>query len=401
MVPWTYKYKPLSLKEVVGQDAALAQLQKFVSSKPFGKAAVLYGPSGSGKTSSVHALANDLSYEIIEVNASDVRNKEQIDLILGNAVKQRSLFSKGKIILVDEIDGISGTEDRGGVSALVSIISSSSFPIICTAEDPFDKKFSDLRKQSTLIEYQPLPIPEVKCILDSISKKEKLVVSPEVIQELSRRCGGDARAAVTDLHTASLDAGQLSTTALDMLGEREQKKSIIDALLLVLKTTKPELAIPVFDTVDEDLDMIFLWLDENLPLEYTKALDLARAYEMLSQADIMRRRIRRWQHWRFLVYINAYLSGGVAVAKDQKYTSFVSYKPTTRLLKLWQANMKYQKRKAIAEKIAAKTHTSHRRVIQDIIPYLQAMVQADQNLAKKITDDFGLESEEIEWLKKK
>ena len=108
MEPWTKQYTPSKLDEIEGQDTAIEQLQEYVKNFKRGKALLLWGPSGCGKTCSAHAIAKELNLEIIEVNASDFRNKDQIDATVGNASKQMSLFSKGKIILVDEIDGLSG-----------------------------------------------------------------------------------------------------------------------------------------------------------------------------------------------------------------------------------------------------------------------------------------------------
>ena len=88
------KYKPKSLNEIIGQDNAISKLRKAVNEK---KPALIYGVPGIGKSSSVYALAKDVGYEIIEVNASDYRNKEQIDEKVGGSAKQASLFSKGKI----------------------------------------------------------------------------------------------------------------------------------------------------------------------------------------------------------------------------------------------------------------------------------------------------------------
>ena len=129
MQPFTIKYKPKKTDEIIGQDIAIKKLKNFVVNfkKQRKNAALIYGPSGVGKTISVHALANELDLEILEVNASDVRNAEQINSLIGSAVGQMSLFSKGKIILVDEIDGLSGTKDRGGLQAIIRLIEKSSF----------------------------------------------------------------------------------------------------------------------------------------------------------------------------------------------------------------------------------------------------------------------------------
>src|SRR3989344_3841321 len=101
------KYVPRTLKEIKGQEKPLLELKKYVLNK---KPVLIYGKVGVGKTSSIHALANDLGYEILEVNASDLRNKEQIQNVVVNNIKQKSLFGKEKIVLIDEIDGINSED---------------------------------------------------------------------------------------------------------------------------------------------------------------------------------------------------------------------------------------------------------------------------------------------------
>ena len=399
---WTRKYEPKKSSEIEDQKEALKYLKDFIENyrKHKKKIAIIYGPVGSGKTVSVYALAHELKLEIIEVNASDFRNDEQIKSVVGSASVQMSLFSKGKVILVDEIDGLSGTEDRGGISALTKLAEKSAFPIVCTATDPFDKKFSELRKKSDMMQFQPLDYNSVFNILKKICHEEKIKYNEDDLKTLARRVGGDARAAINDLQMLAGVKKALEREGIDELGQREQQENMINAMLKVLKTTDPSIAIKAYDNVSEDFDKIFLWIDENLPKEYEKPEDLARAYDYISMADVMSRRIKRWQHWRFLVYINAYLSAGISVSKDEKYKKFVQYGPTQRLLKLWMANQKYQKRKAIAEKIALKTHSSAKRVVTDTLPYLQQIFKKNKEEGKEIADELDLSEEEVEWLRK-
>src|SRR3989338_2101399 len=127
MQPLTHKYAPKNTKGVIGQDEPIRHLKNFVFnfSKQKKKSALIYGPSGTGKTSCAYMIASEIGYEVIEVNASEFRNAEQINKKVGNAIKQQSLFAKGKIILVDEIDGLSGHEDRGGIQAITKLIQDS------------------------------------------------------------------------------------------------------------------------------------------------------------------------------------------------------------------------------------------------------------------------------------
>ena len=400
MQPLIQKYIPKTTKEIFGQDETIQKLKNFIINfkKEKKNSALIYGASGTGKTSSAYAIANELGCEVIEVNASDFRNAEQINQKVGNAIKQQSLFAKGKIILVDEIDGLSGHEDRGGIQAITKLIADSTYPIILTATNPFDNKFSSLRSKSNLIEFKQLDYLSIFNILKKICEHEKIKFDEDVLKALSRRAGGDARAAINDLQTLAQDKKELTKESLEELSERNKTDNIMIALNKIFKTTDLKIAIFAFDNVEENLDEQFLWIDENLPKEYTKPEELAKAYEMLSKADVFSRRIRRWQHYRFLVYINALITAGISAAKKEKYKHIVQYKPTGRILKLWWAKQKSMKKKAIAEKIAEKTHSSKKEILKSTMPYLPVMFR-NKEMKNNITKELDLNEEEVEWLK--
>lgn len=397
---WTKKYEPKDSEEIQGQNKAISELKTFLLNfkKSPKKSALLYGPPGSGKTCSVYAIARETGFEVLEINASDFRNKDAVSSIIGVASKQMSLFFKGKIILVDEVDGLSGTKDRGGLSELLKIIEESRWPIIMTMANPWDQKFSDLRKKTTMIEFHTLNYLSVFAALKRICESEKIGFDETSLKALARRAGGDLRAAINDLYSLTQESRNLSLTELSELSERKSTESITSALMKIFKTSQAEIALSALDNVDEDIDKIFLWLEENIPKEYTKPEDLCRAFDCLSKADVYSRRIRRWQYWRFLVYINSHLSAGIATAKDEKYKSFVSYSPSSRILKIWQSNMKFQKRDAIAQKVATKTHSSLRRTKQDTMPFLKTIFENDKKLAADLASEFELDEKEIEWL---
>ncbi len=400
--PWTQEHSPKKIKEVFGQDKAVASLKQFIVNfrKEKKKSALVYGPTGSGKTSAVHSIAKELGLEIIELNASDFRTGDNISAVAGTASKQMSLFFKGKVILVDEIDGISGMQDRGGIPELVRITENTSFPIVMTANDPFDKKFSDLRKKSEMIEFSQLQYSDVFTILKTIADKEEIKYEEDALKSIARRCGGDARAAINDLQMLSA-SGKITKQDLESLSDREQKEEITTALTKIFKTTDPKIAKESFDTVTEELDQCALWIDENLPKEYVDTKDLARAYYYVSRADIMKRRIMRQQHWRFLAYINDFLTAGISVSKDEKYKNMVNYEQTQRLLKIFIANRRYQKRVAICEKLAEKTHTSKKEALRDTYPYIKAIFRRgkDRQAINQLSDWLELDNEEMEYLK--
>ncbi|MBI2129134.1 replication factor C large subunit [Candidatus Woesearchaeota archaeon] len=379
---WVNKYLPKKVSDVHGQDAALKQLKDFAFNFKNKKkrAAIIYGPAGSGKTAAAYAIANELGLEIVETSASDFRNEEQINLKVGNAVHQMSLFSKGKIILIDEIDGLSGNEDRGGIQAIIKLIEKTTFPIILISNDPWGNKFSSLRSKSELIQFKSLDILDVFTVLKKIASEEGIKYEEPALKSLARRAGGDLRAAITDLQMLAEERKELIRKDVEDVAERNKQESILNALVKVFKIKDANIAVAAFENVDEDIDKCFLWVDENLPKEYTDPEDLANAYDMLSKADVLRGR------------------AGVAVSKKQKNSEFIKYCQTTRILKLWHAKMKYMKRKEIAKKIALKTHSSQKEIIKDTLPYMQVIFRKNKKEAERIADYLDLNEEEKDWL---
>ena len=251
-----------------------------------------------------------------------------------------------------------------------------------------------------MIEFSPLEYTSIYEILKKICKNEKIKFDEIILKSLARRDGNDARAAINDLEILSIETKEITKKSLEDLGERNQQDTIINALFKIFKTTDPKVAISAFENVKENLDEQLLWLDENLPKEYTKPEDLANAYDKLSNSDVFKRRIRRWQHYRFLVYINALITGGIAVSKKEKYKTHIQYKPTGKLLKLWWAKQKLMKKKAIAGRIAEKTHSSVKDVIKNTLPYLQVAFKKNRDFRTELTNELDLSKEEVEWLRK-
>ncbi|GIU68944.1 MAG: ATPase AAA [Candidatus Woesearchaeota archaeon] len=394
------KYAPNNTSEIVGQDEQLRIIKKSISEykKNKKKAILIYGPSGTGKTSTIYALAKELDLEIIEVNASDSRNAESLENRIVPAIKQQSLFGKKKIILIDEIDGISGSQDRGGIPSILKIIEESPYPIIMTANDPWDQKFNSLRSKSILVQYDAISTLAMISKLKDICKKEGIEIDDDALLTLSRKNQGDLRSAINDLENIAGLNEKITKEHVNETSEREREETIINALLKIFKTKDPEIALTAFNNVEEDIDKIFLWIDENLSKEYKNEESLAKAYTELSDADVLFGRIRRWQYYRFYAYIYEILSVGVALSKKEKNPSYIKYSPSSRILKMWIINQKNLRKKSVASKISSYTHTSLKRSLTDM-PYIK-LIAKNNTILNKLASELKLSDEEIEWLKK-
>jgi replication factor C large subunit len=376
---WTEKYRAISLKDFRGMEETISRLKRFIANFPHGKhAALLYGASGTGKTALVYALAHDLQLEVIELNASDLRNREQIENVLNPASSQASLFAKSKIILIDEIDGISA-KDRGGIESVIELINTTNYPIFITTNDAWQKKLNPLRQKTELIEVKEIDYKSIEEILKEICRKEKIRIDVDSVKSIAIKCKGDVRAAINDLQSVAL-LGEIDASCIH---EREKEESIFHAMQKVFKAAKvsPEL-LGAFDSVNMPIDEIFLWIDENLPYEFQGA-ELAGAYDALSIADVFRGRIIRQQHWRFLVYENALITAGISASKKQTKIGFTQYKKPGRILKMWLAKQRNAMKKTIAEKIATATHASSKRVLKDFYFY-RTMLKKDSKIMENL-----------------
>jgi replication factor C large subunit len=390
-VPWCEKYRAKGFSDIKGQDLAVDKVKIFLKSFPKKRAIVLHGPPGVGKTSLAYAIASEMDAEILELNASDFRNKAKIAEIVGPASRQKSLFRKNKIILIDEVDGISAMKDRGGLGELLILMEKSSFPVIITANDIWNKKFSLLRRKAEVVQLKEVDYKVVLNLLNEVCEKENCVVSNEVLTSIAIKARGDIRAALNDLQILSkMDSPEL----VQEVGDRNKEQSIFTALQHVFQTARiDEDMLRIYDEVNMPIDDVFLWVEENLPLAY-KGGELCNAVEALSLADVFRGRIRRQRHWRFMVYEYFLLGAGVASVKKYNRSGWTQYKKPSRILKIWLQNQRSAKKKSICQKYARHCHISTKTAMKDFM-LLKVILQKPE-----IREGLMLSDDEIAYLDK-
>ena len=390
---WVEKYRPKKYEDIIGQDDAIEKVKKYLDTFPpkIKKRGILLGGSpGIGKTTLVHVIANETESEIFELNASDLRNKDAMQTKLRPVLQQTSLFNDKKIILIDEVDGISGTKDRGGVIELSRLIEMSPYPLICTANDTESQKLSQLRKVTNIVELKEISPSQTKEVLKKILDKEKKEVTLNVLNKIAINAKGDLRSAINDIEAAS----SLENPEEFEVDQRNKKEDIFNAMRQVFQERADEKMLSLFDKIDMPIDEIILWIEENIPKIY-KGKELAKAYQRLADVDTFKGRIYRQQYWRFLVYENIFLSYGISEAKgENEKKGFFKYTKPERILKIWIHNQKHGKRKTIAQKYAEKTHVGFKRIMREwneIRPFLKN---------KKLQDELKFDSDEIAYIEK-
>lgn len=390
------KYKPKSARDIVGQEECVRQVGAWLGAwKPGAKALFLYGPSGTGKTSLVEAIAAEKKLELIELNASDYRTAEQIEGVIGQASKQQSLFGRGKLMLIDEVDGITG-DDRGAVASITKIIKESRFPVILTANDAWDIRLRNLHAVAELVKFKKVAWNSISKRLGEIALNEKIKIAPEILKEISIKSSGDMRSAMNDLEVISFQqnhtGGMIQPVA--EYGMRDRAQTIFESLRTVFKTETVTTARRALDGVDEEPETVFWWIENNIANEYRDAQEIANALDKLSLANLMFARIRARQNWTLLSYAIEMMTAGVAMSKKNRYASFTQYRPPEFLMMMGRTKKSRAMRNEICAKIGKKIHESSKTVRTEYLPYLKIIMKNDPEAAEQL----GLGEDEIGFL---
>ncbi|MEM4788938.1 MAG: replication factor C large subunit [Ignisphaera sp.] len=405
-IPWVIKYRPKQINDVVNQEQAKQKILEWLKKWPNveKKALLLYGPPGVGKTSLVEAISNELGYDLIELNASDNRRREDINRIVVRASITKSLTTQSakKIILLDEVDGIANKEDAGGLEAIKELVELTAIPIIMTANNPWDQKLRPLREICEMIQFKKLTKNEMMYILHQICSKEKIECDDDVLEYIIDRSEGDLRAAINDLEVLYEGRSKVSLQeAKAILRPRDREHDPFETLRLLFYANYAWQAKSVLNQSQLDYEQLKLWLEENIVHQYQDLEDMVRAYEALSRADVYLGRIVKTGDWDLLSYAIDIMTAGVSFAaknniKD-KYR-WVKYSFPQRLTLASKLKEVRSIIDDISKIISLKLHVSTSVVKSDIIPLLRAIIISNPQIAAKISIWFGFSEKMLEVL---
>jgi replication factor C large subunit len=400
---WPVKHKPKSTAEIVGNPSAIKTLSDWLQSwnkgVPKKKAAFLYGSPGVGKTVTVEALAHDLHMELVEKNASDYRTEDAINRFAGLASQYSSLFGGKRIVLLDELDGLMGNADKGGVKAITNIVKTARSPIVLIANNVYDPRFRALRSYCLLIEFKKPPASSVTKHLTHICESEGIQADESALKFLAQRSGGDVRSAVNDLQALAQGKNRLTYDDVSWLAYRDRQESIFNVLRMIIYGRTSYGAKQAVDMADMDIDMLFEWIYENVPAHLTDPHDLAQAMDALSMADVYRGRIRASQDWSFTRYVIDYMTVGVAMARqNSKVSGWIPFKFPSRIMMLSRSKAERAMQTSIGLKIRRKCHISAARASKEVLPYLRIIFKNDVHMAAGIAKWLDLDEEMIEYI---
>ena len=378
MADWTEQYRPQSLSELRGNNKARDALQEWAETwDDHREAVVLYGSPGVGKTSAAHALANDMGWETVELNASDQRTADVIERFAGRAAMNATLSGSAsgggaaggdtasrQLVVLDEADNIHGNYDRGGKAAITDLVKTSGQPIVLIANE-FYEMSRGLRNACQDIEFRDVGARSIVPALRDICRHEDTEYDQAALDAIAETNSGDLRGAVKDLQAAA--EGRDAITEADVVtGERDTSMGIFPFLDAVLKEESAEQALQDSYSVDETPDDLTTWIEDNM-LDVYEPSEAARAYEFLANADRWLGRVRATQNYSYWRYAGDNAAAGVAAARDGTKGGWTRYgRP-----QFWPSSDKTAD--AVCQGIAERSGTSIAIARRAILPFLSAM----------------------------
>ncbi len=400
---WVEKYRPKKIEDIVGNEEAKALFVEWLKDKQHRKKAVLlYGPPGVGKTALVNAASREFGFSIIEMNASDTRSEKAINAIAKPATSYVALDNfaegaktRGNVLFLDEVDGIAGNEDRGGVGAIIKIIEESLVPVIMAANDPDIDKLRPLKKECLLVRFQQVRIPLIIALLQKICLLEHVKAEFEALERIAQNSRGDVRSAVNDLQSLSEENHILTLQDTIGLSSRNRDISMDETVhsYFTVKSIADAQRLLSFSSVD--YDDFLLSVSDNLPKRYSNPEELAAAYNFVSEADVYRGRIGT-ENWHLLKYFFNEMAQAAAVA-PQSYKPFEFISPPIRIMTLFWTKGKRTMLDSICSKIGAQCHVSKETAKHDFVPFIKTMLQK-KNCIPQIASYFEFTAEEVDFL---
>jgi replication factor C large subunit len=398
MADWTERYRPTTLSEIRGNDSARDDLREWAESWPdHREAAILHGSPGVGKTSAAHALAADMGWETVELNASDSRTADEIDRLAGRASRNSTLGGGRQLVIVDEADNFHGNVDYGGSRAVTEVVKSADQPVVLIAND-FYEMSNSLRSACREIEFRDVGSRSIVPVLRDICRKEGVEFESAALETIADRSDGDLRSAIKDLQAAA-EGGDRVTEDDVVTGERDRTEGIFDFLDTVIKEGDAETALTASYDVDETPDDLINWIEDNVPKDF-EGPELADAFVRLARADEWLGRVRATQNYSYWRYATDNMTAGVAAARDGQKGGWTRYGPPSYWSKLGRSRSTRDTRDAIARRIARRSDLSVGSARRYVLPYLAAMIHhcKPRELTVEVAAAYDLDAEELSFV---
>lgn len=373
---WSEKYRPQNISDMVGnEDSRAAIMEWFAKWKKGTKPLLLVGPPGIGKTTMAFLVAKQFGYDMIGLNASDVRSKSRINEILTPVLGNVSVLGT-PMIFVDEVDGIHGRGDYGGVAALVDILKEPTVPIILAANDGSSDKMKNIKKVVKIISFKKIPPRLLRVYLDNILKKENAKLSPGSLIKVIDKSRGDIRSMINLTQSMVTGFNPQTETTFENI-------DVEDGVNAFFKSKSVEEARSVLYSIQIDPREKINAFYSSIVTSNLDSDTFAKYLEIISEADMLYGKIVRTQNWRLLRYLNDIL---IKLYQNDDRIRYAQYNLSWPLLNRirWDG----AKIKALSSVMAKKLHLSSSAFVTFGLPFVLFCIK-NKTLELELEETFG------------
>ena len=355
---WSEKYRPQRLIDLIGnEDARKSFVEWFKKWRKGTKPLLLVGPPGIGKTTMANLASRDFNFDMISLNASDVRNKKNIQEILEPVLGNQTVLGQ-PMIFIDEVDGIHGRSDYGGVEALINILKESTIPIILAANNGSSDKMKKIKKVVKTIVLRPLPPRLLRLYLNMILEKENAKINPGILIKLISESNGDIR--------SMLNSSQALISGFEPFTERTfESLDIEEGINAFYKSQSIDEARAVLYSMRIDPREKINAFYSSIITSNVSHLEMENFLQVISEADLLYGRIMKTQEWRLLRYLDSILLGLYKKDTTIRYSQYnLSWQVLNRLR--WDGS----KFKSISKNLSKQLHISSSTFATFYLPYI-------------------------------
>jgi putative ATPase len=204
VAPLALRLRPQRLDDFVGQEQILGErsaLRLAIEQDRVGSM-ILYGPPGTGKTTLARIVAHQTGAVFEELSAVSA-TVAQVREVIARSREELGAQSRRTILFLDEIHRFNKAQQ----DALLPAVEEGVLTLIgATTENPYFEVNSALLSRSQIYELEPLSDEDLAVVVRRGATELESEVSPEIVELVARRAGGDARNALNILELAAQTA---------------------------------------------------------------------------------------------------------------------------------------------------------------------------------------------------